>query len=229
MSRPVFPRRFRAPIKALLLQGYWSRIPAQARLEARLEAPEGLARPELEDCQPTRQIPLDQPFLTLGTSTANSCDTPTKAAGAKAPACPHAMGQMITRHCHSEYDCGKVSRLSGRPLGLADLSKNPESRRNASFVDRFKGFRVRYELGSGHFDYGTPTDMTDTIAVLVVEDEPLVRLDIADHLTDEGFEVFEARNADDAIAILEREQRIRICSRTSTCRVRWTASNYRWR
>jgi DNA-binding NtrC family response regulator len=77
-------------------------------------------------------------------------------------------------------------------------------------VDHFKGFRVRHELGSGHFDYGTPTDMTDKIAVLVVEDEPLVRLDIADHLTDEGFEVFEARNADDAIAILEREQGIRI-------------------
>lgn len=39
--------------------------------------------------------------------------------------------------------------------------------------------------------------------VLVVEDEPLIRIDIADFLRSEGFLVFEASNADEAIAILE--------------------------
>ena len=52
--------------------------------------------------------------------------------------------------------------------------------------------------------------MVHKIAVLVVEDEPLVRMDIADHLIDEGFEVFEAANADEAIAVLESEPSIRI-------------------
>lgn len=40
------------------------------------------------------------------------------------------------------------------------------------------------------------------IAVLIVEDEPLMRMDIADALEDGGFLVFEAANADDAIVIL---------------------------
>jgi CheY-like chemotaxis protein len=46
------------------------------------------------------------------------------------------------------------------------------------------------------------------IAVLVVEDEPLVRMDIVDALEQEGFEVFEAANADDAITLLTRVRRI---------------------
>ncbi|QND46599.1 response regulator (plasmid) [Rhizobium lusitanum] len=40
------------------------------------------------------------------------------------------------------------------------------------------------------------------IAVLIVEDEPLMRMDIAGALEDGGFLVFEAANADDAIIIL---------------------------
>lgn len=40
------------------------------------------------------------------------------------------------------------------------------------------------------------------IVVLVVEDEPLMRISIADHLTDSGFDVLEAANADEAMAIL---------------------------
>lgn len=39
-------------------------------------------------------------------------------------------------------------------------------------------------------------------AVLVVEDEPLMRMDIAGALEDGGFLVFEAANADEAIVIL---------------------------
>lgn len=48
------------------------------------------------------------------------------------------------------------------------------------------------------------------VAVLVVEDEPLIRMDIVDQLTDEGYAVFEAGNADDAIALLESHSEIRI-------------------
>lgn len=40
--------------------------------------------------------------------------------------------------------------------------------------------------------------------VLVVEDEPIVRMVIVLHLLDEGFDVLEAANADEAIALLEQ-------------------------
>jgi CheY-like chemotaxis protein len=59
------------------------------------------------------------------------------------------------------------------------------------------------------------------IAVLVVEDEALVRLDIADYLSRQGFEVHEAASADEAIAILETVPVIRLLSRIPTCRVAW--------
>lgn len=47
-------------------------------------------------------------------------------------------------------------------------------------------------------------------AVLVVEDEALVRFDIADYLSEHGFEVHEAASADEAIAILEAVPTIRL-------------------
>jgi two-component system, response regulator PdtaR len=46
--------------------------------------------------------------------------------------------------------------------------------------------------------------------VLVVEDETLVRMAIVDHLEDEGFMVFEASNADEAIEILVNNLDIRV-------------------
>lgn len=46
--------------------------------------------------------------------------------------------------------------------------------------------------------------------ILVVEDEPLLRMDISDHLSDQGFLVFEAGDADEAIAILEGNLDIRL-------------------
>ena len=48
------------------------------------------------------------------------------------------------------------------------------------------------------------------IQVLVVEDEPLVRMGIVFHLSDEGFEVLEAANADQAIALLEQNASIHL-------------------
>ena len=52
--------------------------------------------------------------------------------------------------------------------------------------------------------------MSAKIAVLVVEDETLIRTDIVDQLADEGYEVFEAGSVGDAIAILETEPSIRL-------------------
>lgn len=52
--------------------------------------------------------------------------------------------------------------------------------------------------------------MTKRAAVLVVEDEALIRMDVVDQLTEEGYEVFEAANADEAVALLEGNTTIRI-------------------
>lgn len=50
----------------------------------------------------------------------------------------------------------------------------------------------------------TTEDTMDThITVLVVEDEPLVRMDIADQLQDLGFKILEAANAAEAVKMLE--------------------------
>ncbi|UXN75908.1 response regulator (plasmid) [Devosia sp. A8/3-2] len=52
--------------------------------------------------------------------------------------------------------------------------------------------------------------MTNRVAVLVVEDEVLIRLDVADQLRDAGYEVLEASNADEAIEILNVTPSIRL-------------------
>ena len=44
--------------------------------------------------------------------------------------------------------------------------------------------------------------------VLVVEDEPLIRSDLSDLLTDMGYTVLEAASADQAIALLETRAEI---------------------
>jgi CheY-like chemotaxis protein len=49
----------------------------------------------------------------------------------------------------------------------------------------------------------TPQSSTPLHTVLVVEDEVLIRLVIADYLRDCGYKVHEAANADEALAILQ--------------------------
>jgi CheY-like chemotaxis protein len=49
-----------------------------------------------------------------------------------------------------------------------------------------------------------------TPAVLIVEDEPLVRLDAVQSIEDAGFDVIEAADADEAIRILETRSDIRV-------------------
>ncbi|WEZ85089.1 response regulator [Rhizobium sp. 32-5/1] len=48
------------------------------------------------------------------------------------------------------------------------------------------------------------------ITVLVVEDEVLIRIDIAQTLEDEGFTVFEASDAEEAIDILSKHSEINL-------------------
>ncbi len=47
-------------------------------------------------------------------------------------------------------------------------------------------------------------------SVLVVEDEPLIRMDAVDMIEDAGFKVYEAASADAAIALLEQHSDIGI-------------------
>lgn len=52
--------------------------------------------------------------------------------------------------------------------------------------------------------------MAPSIEILVVEDEPLLLMDIADQLRERDFSVHEASNADEAIRVLERNGAIRL-------------------
>lgn len=54
------------------------------------------------------------------------------------------------------------------------------------------------------------TSSSDKRAVLVVDDDPFVRLDAVDMVEDLGFVAYQAANADDAIALLEKHDDIRI-------------------
>ncbi|MER0238879.1 response regulator [Fulvimarina sp. MAC8] len=53
-------------------------------------------------------------------------------------------------------------------------------------------------------------DDTAKDIVLVIEDEPVLRLEVVDLCEENGFEVIEAMDVDDAIAILESRPDIRI-------------------
>ncbi len=52
--------------------------------------------------------------------------------------------------------------------------------------------------------------MASRMSVLVVEDEPLLRLNIIDILADAGFDVHEASNAAEAIGVLMEHEDIRL-------------------
>lgn len=50
----------------------------------------------------------------------------------------------------------------------------------------------------------------DGVTVLVVEDDVLVRMDIVQSLEDDGFDVLEASNADEAIVLLTAHPEVRL-------------------
>jgi CheY-like chemotaxis protein len=53
-------------------------------------------------------------------------------------------------------------------------------------------------------------DTPASAVVLIVEDEPIVRLDAIEMLTSAGYQVIDAANADEAIEILEARRDIRV-------------------
>jgi two-component system, response regulator PdtaR len=59
--------------------------------------------------------------------------------------------------------------------------------------------------------------------VLVVEDDLLIRLHATQIVEDAGFDVIEASNADEAIAILEVRSDITVLFTTFKCRAAWMA------
>ena len=59
--------------------------------------------------------------------------------------------------------------------------------------------------------------------VLVVEDEPLMKMHAVSLVADAGFDTVEASNADEAIAILEARKDIRIVFADIKCLGPWTA------
>ena len=56
----------------------------------------------------------------------------------------------------------------------------------------------------------TEATMVEPMLLLIVEDEPLVRMVIADFLRADGFAVMEAGTADDAVGMLRRHEEIRL-------------------
>ena len=48
------------------------------------------------------------------------------------------------------------------------------------------------------------------VAILIVEDEPLIRMGVVSQLEDAGFLIYEAGNADEAICTLEEHAEIRL-------------------
>lgn len=50
----------------------------------------------------------------------------------------------------------------------------------------------------------------DLNSILIVEDEAIIRFELVDFFEDAGYHVFEAESADQAIAILDRHDRIRV-------------------
>lgn len=94
----------------------------------------------------------------------------------------------------------------------------------------------RYRLGdaayqsTGTFAMNRPTSPTKAI-VLVVEDEPLLRLLAVDFIEEAGFEVVEAASADAAVDILEARTDIRIVFTdiAATGRLILEALQYRYR
>jgi CheY-like chemotaxis protein len=79
-------------------------------------------------------------------------------------------------------------------------------------MDRKLG--VEASLGDARMSPSSPPSAAKgaepVYTVLVVEDEPLVRLSTAEVLRDCGFQVFEAKNADDAIAIFKAGHQIHL-------------------
>ena len=72
-------------------------------------------------------------------------------------------------------------------------------------------------------EYVIGTLATKRPVVLIVEDEILVRMNAAEMIGNACFDVVEARNADEAIEILEASPKFTSYLLISKCPVQWTA------
>lgn len=70
--------------------------------------------------------------------------------------------------------------------------------------------------------YVCMTDVTLPGAVLIVEDEPIIRMVAAYGLADDGVVTYEAADAAEALKMLAQHPDITVLFRTSTCRGTWT-------
>lgn len=131
-------------------------------------------------------------------------------------------------HHGSETVCLLVLKTSGSAV----CCPNPDGggkddRRSASAssgacsvssrIDATGGRRLCSYAAGGASTAGAPNRSGDDAMtsanpnyVLIVEDEPIIRIDLADFLTDAGFQVLEAGDADEAIDLLEQQDRIDI-------------------
>ena len=67
---------------------------------------------------------------------------------------------------------------------------------------------------------GVPKAMLKPNTILIVEDEILICLELADYLRDCGYRVLEAANADEAIAVLQTDQQVDLIFSDDRCPVR---------
>jgi CheY-like chemotaxis protein len=65
-----------------------------------------------------------------------------------------------------------------------------------------------------------------TPVILIVEDDPCLRMLAVEFVNEAGFETLEACDADQAIAILESSSKITVLFPISTCPEAWTVCNW---
>ena len=65
----------------------------------------------------------------------------------------------------------------------------------------------------------------DPVELLIVDDDPILRIDLADRLRRRGFAVFRAANADQAMKIMEHYPTIRAVLSDMEMPAQWTASS----
>ena len=114
-----------------------------------------------------------------------------------------------------------AARAFGKAM-IRDMMRSDAPRYTGWTMDVAKGTRPvcsipfpRNETRPQHLDsvgaeYTMMTSTTKRPVVLIVEDEFLLRMNAAEVIGDSGFDVVEARNADEAIAILEARPDIHV-------------------
>src|SRR6204780_2480182 len=102
--------------------------------------------------------------------------------------------------------CGTRRGMANIPHGDTSLERPLSPKRCRQFTRVPPGGCVNNRRGPGV----APGPRAKAPAVLIVEDESLIRLCVVEAVEDAGFEVIEAANADEAIRILESRSDVRV-------------------